>query len=273
MESTKKVLVDVFPDFLRRSPHVSYTNHQQMSRSLLYESREYCAWRQADESSLLYLAGSTEWYGRSMPGYVHSWLSPAAIYMAEDLRVDKQKVAFFSCLPGLGHGFICPGTLLSSLILQVLAWRPEILRENDERFRRLLVRSDSTWSLTSLAKVLEEALAHAGGSGDNSVYLILDRLDRCCGSEKTLWELMECFAGIVTRVGSPDFRVKIAVVAETTSGNGTWRDDWLSKYDFNLGRVYSSQGWDQRRLTTQESSQRDRPQIWSHPSAMSAMTV
>jgi len=254
----------VFPDIPQNPALVPSSGYRQMSRELLHsQCPEYREWMDARNPSLLYICGSTDWHGRRFPGSLHSWLSPIAIYTTEGLDDRLERVAFFSCLPNLESQRICPTVVVSSLIMQVIRWQPEILRDHDAEFRGNLIQVDGTWSLKSLVALLENLLARMETRIDGVGYIVIDRVDRCCGDDVS--NFMELLARLVTRVGRQEnirFRIKILVIAGTAGGGGIWRVDWLSSYDYDLSRLLVCQSWDQVKLTAQESSRIDRPRIW-----------
>jgi hypothetical protein len=258
----------VFPDLPTNSQLVPCTGYMQMSQASLETCSEYLRWRESSDSGLLFMSGCTAWYGRRLTGYVHCWLSPAAIFIAEEALREGAKVAFFSCLSDLWPDFISVNTLLSSIIIQALSWKPETLRKNDQDFRRILRStadgSDGGPSTRALVDLLQGVLAQLRDMG--TLYIIIDRLDRC--AEDSAQKLMDLLARVVTVVGDASFRVKIAVVVETSGGAEGWRHHYLSEYDCKLGRLFVRQAWDQTKLTPYESSLRVRPRIWTHDSAI-----
>lgn len=268
--SVKKTLMEVFPNDLRFSPLVSHTAYLQLHESHFKEIPEYEQWVDHPLSSLLFISGSTAPEGRKFKNYRHSWLSPAAIYIAEGFVSQGDKVAFFSCLPDIDSPRISGGTLLSSLILQALHWRPEILREREARFIATLKSTHHRSREHMLIDLLGDVLLAMQDLG--TVYLVIDRLDCCEGKIK---DTSNELARLITVLRSPEFRVKVAIVAETSGDGGRWNWEHLPEHEFATDRIFAMEGLDQRRLTTSESSLPRRPSIWSTPqtSSQSATTV
>jgi len=267
--SVKKTLMEVFPNDLRFSPLVPHTAYVQLHESEFRTRSQYRQWADHTLSSLLFISGATAPEGRKFRNYRHSWLSPAAIYIAEGFVSQGDKVAFFSCLPDLDSPRISSGALLSSLILQALHWRPEILREDEAQFIATLQSTHHRSREHMLVDLLGDVLLAMQDLG--TVYLVIDRLD-CC--ERKIKDTMNELARLITVLRSPEFRVKIAIVAETSEGGGTWNWEYLPEHEFATDRIFAI-AEDQRRLTTSESSLLRRPSIWSTPqtSSQSVTTV
>lgn len=234
------------------------------------EIPEYQQWLHHPQSSMFFFSGCTAPEGRKFRYYTHSWLSPAAIYISEDLARQNEKVAFFSCHPGIETTHISGETVLSSLILQVLQWRPEVLREKETQFVATFKSSHHRTKEHMLVDLLGEVLLEMRDLG--RVYIVLDRLD-CC--ESKIDNITNELTRLITVLGSPDFTLKIAIVAETSGGEGNWRFEYLPEHEFATDRLFVVKDFNQRRLTTSETSLPRRPSIWSTPkgSAQSAATV
>lgn len=259
--SVKKVLMDVFPNHQKFSPQVPYTAYLQLHEAYFRERLEYQQWLDHPQSSLLFLSGSTHPEGRKFKGYTHCWLSPAAIYIAEGLTRQGCKVAYFSCHPDLQSTYLPGDTVLSSIITQILEWRPEILRDKGAQFQQTFASSHHRTKEHMLADLLGEVLWEFRDLG--TVYIVIDRLD-CCQSK--IDNIGNELARLITVLGPVEFRVKVAIVAETSGGQGNWHWAYLPEVEYATDRLFIVQDWNQRRLTPSESSLPRRPSIWSTPS-------
>ncbi|KAK4446489.1 hypothetical protein QBC34DRAFT_331299 [Podospora aff. communis PSN243] len=268
--AVKKVLMEVFPNDLFVSSSVPHTAYLQLHEAHFREIPEYQQWLHHPQSSLFFLSGSTKPEGRKFRYYTHSWLSPAAIYIAEGLVRDNCKFAFFSCHPDIESTHISGEIVLSSLILQILQWRPEVLREKEAHFLATFKSSHHRTKEHMLVDLLGEVLLEMRDLG--TVYLVLDRLD-CCQSK--IDNITNELTRLITVLCSPDFTVKVAIVAETSGGEGNWRFEFLPDHEYATDRVFVVKEYNQRRLTTSETSLPRRPSIWSthQRSTQSATTV
>ncbi|RYP48368.1 hypothetical protein DL768_005737 [Monosporascus sp. mg162] len=269
--TTKETLMVAFPDLPSNPRLVPCTGYTQASRHLLYTSHEYIRWHQSKESCLLFISGCTEWYGRHETGFLHCWLSPFAIYIAEDAsQMDKTRVAFFSCLPQEQPEPVNISMVFASLILQVIHWQPELLREHDDQFRRILQRKDKTWSVESLAHLLGRVLSQLNSEAFRTVYIVIDRLD-CCLSDN-LSQVMMYLSSMITELKDSPVSVKLLVIAETSEGNAEWHNEWLPGFKFDLGRLIVRHDWDQQQRLSWRSATDSRPRIWSSASMLSVTT-
>jgi hypothetical protein len=258
----KKALMEVFPNDLHVSSLVPYTSYLQLNESIFSEIPNYRKWLDHEKSSLLFISGSTAYEGRKLKGRTHCWLSPAAIYMTESLTRQGCNVVFFSCHPDIESISLTGEAVLSSLISLVLQWRPEILRDKDSEFRQILDGVHHPTREHKLVDLLGAVLLEMKDLG--TVYFVLDRLD-CCKTR--IDNLTNELARLITVMNSPEFRVKVAIVVETSGGTGNWRSDFLPEYEYATDRLFIVQHWDQRRLTSSETSLGRRPSIWSSSSA------
>lgn len=260
--SVKNVLMEVFPNHEKFAPHVPYTAYLQLHEAYFRELLEYQQWLDHPQSSLLFLSGSTQSEGRKFKGYTHCWLSPASIYIAEGLTRQGCKVAYFSCHPDIQSTHAPGETVLSSIVSQILEWRPEILRDKDAQFRQTFESSHHRTKEHMLVDLLGEILLEFRDLG--TVYIVIDRLD-CCQSK--IDNIGNELARLITVLGQAEFRVKIAIVAETSGGQGNWHWAYLPTPEYATDRLFIVEGWNQRRLTPSESSLPRRPSIWSAPSS------
>ena len=260
----------VFPDVLLNQKRVPYMSYRQAGRGLLYDCNEYRRWHDAKEPSLLFISGGTNWYGRKEVGLIHCWLSPFTIYLAEDASRERNAiVTFFSVLPGIAPGleqeYIRASTVIASIILQLIQRFPQMLREKDDEFRRVLSRhADQLWSTESLVDLLGRVISQLGSGGEaviETIYIVIDRLDLC--KPDSLSRVMASLLHMITALGRPSVGVKVAVVAETSEGNAEWRSGLLPELEFDPRRLVPRHDWIQEELSSWESHTASRPLIWS----------
>jgi hypothetical protein len=259
----RQTLMHVFPNHERFTPLVSCSGYLQLNKTTFLQHHTYRKWLDHEQSSLFFVSGSTAYEGRNFSGCTHCWLSPAAIYIAESLRDQQQKVAFFSCHPGLERQHIKSETVLSCLVSQLLRWRPSMLRTKEAIFRNILENKHNHSHEHVHVDLLHAVLLELAGL--ETIYLVLDRPDMCVGTR--IDKLVNELARLITLLKSTDFRVKIAVVAETSGGAGNWRSDFLPGHAYATERLFVETHWDQRRLTSSETSAGRRPSIWSSSTA------
>jgi hypothetical protein len=271
----------VFPEVGKFAPRVPYTAYQQMSHVELTMLEEYQNWRASDHSSMLFISGGTSHLGKKL-SIPLCWLSPAAIYITEELQEQDKKVAFFSCQPSIQTTSTLAKHVVGSLILQVLRWRPQILRGRNDEFRRLVNGSSKAPEvLNRLIKLLREVISEID---EDTVYIVLDRPDSCViqepdshvsgqmdrfeTNEHSIGTMMNAILRLITTLGETSPRVKIAVIVETSLENGDWRPEFLPGLGDSRQLVYARRHWNQRRLTSQETASGLRPHIWSSDSAV-----
>ncbi|KAL8937857.1 MAG: hypothetical protein Q9211_003473 [Gyalolechia sp. 1 TL-2023] len=181
----RKHLEDAFPEALeafgvRQGWSVNY---HQMTSKLLVADAAYQSWRECLSSCVLVIAGSTALQGRAPRSQSGCWLSPAALHVFDSLQSkDTTIVAFYTCQPNYKVDETSSRQVVSSLVCQLLAWKPEVLRHTMKELKAT-VKSDA-WS----SKVIHVALASHFGlldrvigllPADKAVTLVLDRLDLC----------------------------------------------------------------------------------------------
>lgn len=268
--AVKKVLMEVFPNDLYFSPRVPHTAYLQLHEADFKKLPQYQEWIARPQSDLLFISGATALEGRKFKNYTHCWLSPATIYIAEGLARQNEKVVFFSCHPEIESSYISGETVLSSLILQVLDWRREVLRDKEAQFIATFKSTHHRTKEHMLVDLLGEVLLEMRDL--RRVYIVIDRLD-CCKTK--IGNITNELTRLITVLDSPDFVLKIAIVAETSGGEGNWNFEYLPEHEYAVDRVYAVKNWNQRRLNTSETSLPRRPSIWSTPptSSQSVATV
>ena len=154
-----------------------------MSRSLLQKTEFYQTWISSTESCMLFLSGRTAIEGRHFRGYSHCWLSPAAIYITEDLAREGIHSAFFSCHPDLDSRPVPTKQIISSIILQILNQKPHILRKKAVQFHSAAMSDpfrnsyNAKTQARAMMKLLGDVLAAVKDLG--TTVIVLDRLDKC----------------------------------------------------------------------------------------------
>ncbi|KAI1873284.1 uncharacterized protein JN550_003537 [Neoarthrinium moseri] len=272
--TTKKTLKAIYPDVVKVANWIPHTTYIQMAHNTLFHLPEYAEWRDKDSCALLYINGSTDLGGQKLRS-MHSWLSPAAIHAAEDLRDRGEKVAFFSCCPTLDPARVPPRDIFGSLILQVLSWNTEVLRDKNAEFRRLA--SHKTIELDqvqTLSLLLGTAISEVASK--ENVYIILDRPDCCQMTENSIDSgglvmpvetVMNALVKLLLEAQKTGLRVKILAVVETSQGKGNWRYDFLPGSGDVTELVLDPGHWSQRKLTSSELA-KSRPPIWKVDSAV-----
>ncbi|TVY32027.1 hypothetical protein LSUB1_G008432 [Lachnellula subtilissima] len=251
VEKTKYHLMQVFPNLPHYAPHLPETAYVQMSRDLLQKASFYHDWISSTESSLLFLSGRTAIEGRHYRGWRHCWLSPASIYIAEDLASSQDNnhiIAFFSCHPEFESRTVSTNHIISSIVLQILQRHPHVLRKKAVQFQSAALSG-------AMMELLSEVLACVKEFG--TTYIVLDRLDQCEGKFNLLMDRL------VRLVGDPGCDVKIAVIAETSIGGGKWHPEYLPEGEYRLDHVFGGQAWNQARLTNLEMNRGDRALTWT----------
>jgi hypothetical protein len=262
IDTSKSSLMRVFPNTTSFSPHIPATAYSAMSRQRLASCAPYQSWAASAASGLLFLSGSTAHEGRRLKGLTHSWLSPAAIYVAEDLRADAKKVAFFSCHAELESRSVPAVEIVGSVVLQVLKWKMGVLRERAVQFHAAVL--SEAWRDTSNEKGMVHAMVGLlrdllGAVKDlGTVFIVIDRLDQC---ESPLRIVVD---ELLRLVGDEACDVKLLVIAETSFGRGDWHPEYLQEDEFVLNRLFVRKDWNQGRMTHQEMSRGDWPLTWSN---------
>lgn len=217
----------------------------RMTSSRLKEEDSYKAWHAADHSALLILAGRTYEESRSGPNGC-SWLSSAAVCVADDVRDERKPLAFWTFYPDFWRReeSCILHDAMAWLVFQIIQWRPSILREHYTKLKHLLnleewTQHDSTKAIDVMFKALTEILGRVGH--EETVHLILDRCDQCHLSQS--YHLRK-FVKLVQNLA---IRVKILLIMDSTFSPG------LSPSVFNElsgeapGRVFGRIDWNQDR--------------------------
>ena len=228
-----------------RSPRF---DHVQMSPSLLGTSASYNRWQESAESCFLILSGKTLSEGRNSRGFTHSWLSPAAIHITEKERAENGRVAFYSCHPGTTAERHSGREIISSLIHQMLEWKPDVLRRKFQQFL-LEVKSDA-WrdrenenqALGIMFQLLRQIILEVHELG--RIYVVIDRIDLYS------WNLRKMMKGLVELVTDQPYMVEVMAVLDPD--RGYWNPGEAIEEEEALSRIEFHQEWNQRQLSAQE---------------------
>ena len=233
------------------SPRKHRQQVMQMNADLLSKCEPHRAWRASSRSCLLCLNGMTRVDGRASTGFTHSWLSPAAIYIAEEIQKQQHRMAFFSCHPDIQGDVYSARHVLSLLIYQVLKWNPAILRHSRQQF--LTSIQSVTWredhnkreGIREMCRLLHRAMGNVR-SEPGFAYIIMDRLDLC--SSKLRYLMHSLIDELIMQQPS-----KVKIVAIFDSTNSDWDFDDLS--EDVASRIMVEDDWDQQHLSMQEIHQ------------------
>ena len=188
-------------------------NYTQMTPEVLQSNTAYQSWMKCSSSSLLVLAGATREEGRASHSSL-CWLSPAALHIFNRFSSEGKRVAFYSCHPDFREDSSSSRLVITGLLWQILAWKPEILRHKVKDFQSAL-KSDA-WSSNETQMGMEfhvdllKRVLHLF-STDEEILLVLDRLDLChISKHQFLKELQN-----LTRISS--LKLKILVIMSRIS--------------------------------------------------------
>ena len=217
----------------------------RMTPELLGTRDSFEQWQVAEKSRLLILSGRTQAEARAGQGYTHSWLSPAALFVAEQKRREGHPAIFYSFHPSERPGHELSGVhMISTIVLRILELKPAMLREQEHQLRSIV--HDQEWqnpesdrvAFVAACRLLREVLSGVGGVGP--FFLVLDRIELC--NVKLARLLVELTRLIVV---SPQ-QIKILAVIDSA------QDDWdLDHFDDDalLSRVTVERRWNQRKLS------------------------
>lgn len=244
----------VFPNQPQFVAHLPATGYLQMNRNRLQETDAYQQWTSSIDSCMLLLSGTTSIEGRQYKQLTHSWLSPAAIYIAEDLMKNDVPIAFFSCQSGMESRLVPVKQIISSLVIQILKTQPRILREKAVQFHSFAQSEgwqntgDTRKQVNVIVNLLGEVLATVKDIGP--WYIILDKLDQYEGKFNLLMD------ELVKLVGGSSCNVKFVVIVDTSIGRGEWHPEYLSGDNIRMDRLFMRKDWNQLKLTNVELRER-----------------
>jgi hypothetical protein len=176
--------------------------------------------------------------GENHPSFIDTtlcWLSPTALALVEKLRgsdgANAPCVAYYCCQSENWTNDNNPPTFLealSSIISQILKHNPRILRTQYKEFKE--EAKSEQWKhrkhgIPARFRVLKKALNLLDRL--ETVYVVLDRADRCEGDRALFLE------GLRKLVGEDGVVVKVFVVMDST---GWPEDDHIQELKKNLDR-------------------------------------
>jgi hypothetical protein len=238
-------LAEAFPVMVGAGPGKFAGRYLQMTPDILDREESYRVWLECTHSCLLLLSGTSLMEGRTNISTC-SWLSPAAIYVTERQLADNKSVAFHCCHPQHLAKKSPVQEAILSLACQVLAWKPEILRQNP-RFQTLARRT--VWSeegeetLKAMFEVLNDLLTEIDSK--EPVYIILDRADQCAYRPFTLLKRL------VDVIQKASCKVKMMLVMDSAHlgfDSSLCEDLRQESNGYMVGRL----DWDQHRLGQQD---------------------
>lgn len=253
--------------------------YETMTPTYIHSLESYCQWDQSRSSCILLLGGTTVRDSRASPAFTHSWLSPAAMYVAETLRKQKARVAFYCCHPDIDALAVYKGPeILSSIIFQVVNSMPKILRKRMAQWQTLIENGKRLDDQTSrggshMAKIqawfvlLKEVISLTGidarqppksrpvhqlkglefgqdgpetaSEADTPFYIILDRIDLL---ESTL-AFTRFMTGLTDLVNDNNCLVKILITMNTAQRT------WDANDYGNIDKFIVEQDLNQKRET------------------------
>lgn len=189
---------------------------ERMVLADLEKKNEYSHWLSSPHSCVLALSGKN---ARGMPSHSLFWVSPVAIEVIERLKHQCAFVAYHLCQ--VSEANIVSGQepaaehVLLSLIGQMLVKRPSILRDPAAFDRLSALTRSREWhqkEANAFYDVLKSVIALLNEQCPDlsPMYIILDRVDRCEGSDISQEQLMRVLLRLTNEVACV---VKILVVS------------------------------------------------------------
>ncbi|KAI9858315.1 MAG: hypothetical protein M1813_007590 [Trichoglossum hirsutum] len=244
LDPCHKSLSEAFPN-AGTSPRKAAARYEQMTPDLLNEQKAYLDWQRSASSCLLLLSGTTEPDGRLTRGATYSWLSPAAIYIAKQVQNEKGLLVYYCCHPEVRSKIHHVADVMSSLVFQILRWKPEVLQQNHQRFRSTVrqwqrpgLEPTDRDAIRAMVQLLREVLTEVKTEG--VVHIVIDRVEQC---NCKIHHLMDELAKLV---GEESCSVKIAAIIEG--------DEWDTSNleEKPLAHVMKRVGWRQERILSVE---------------------
>ena len=228
--------LDQYCEALRSDEQLNAAYFEQMRGrrfDLFKACDDYQSWISSENSSLLILSG---YNNRSIVHVDQCWLSPIAVAMITDLRLNSSH-------PIYGYYVFNPqGSLLyrplSVILLQLLRQKYQVLRnrsQSDELRAELYelqkyeheVMATEDERLSALHKVARRVVGFFDES--ETVYVILDRLDRCCDLKKRVDHRKPLLKALVRMVEAARCKLRVLVVINGYSWSVEQRRDELEE--------------------------------------------
>ncbi|KAI9761888.1 MAG: hypothetical protein M1840_001541 [Geoglossum simile] len=245
---------DLFEAFLNTnsSPRKTANRYEQITLELLNEQEAYLDWQRSTSSCLLLLSGITAVGGRLIHSATYSWLSPAAIHIAKQVQNEKGLLVYYCCHPEIRAELHRISDIISSLVLQILRWKPEVLRQNHQRFRSAVqqwqrpgLKPPDRAAVQAMVQLLREVLVEFKAEG--VVHIVLDRVEQCdCKTHHLMDELAKL-------AGEQSCSVKIVAIIDGEEWDTSNLEESL------LIHVMKRVGWRQERISPTERRKRNAP--------------
>lgn len=182
---------------------------QLSTEELLSSCEEVKVWSQSNISQLLILAGRNE--PSTLERDDLSWLSPAAMSLAQGLRDSREFVVHYLCQESSWQGKeVLPQEILASILYQFLQKEPQILQ--DESYASLSAQLEGRKIHELDMNVLVDILVQVLRLPRNAkrIYIVLDRVDRC--KEESVRKIGFLMALLKVVAQTKGFYIKILVV-------------------------------------------------------------
>ncbi|KAL8919901.1 MAG: hypothetical protein Q9172_004749 [Xanthocarpia lactea] len=155
----------------------------QMTAELLESNTAYQDWLKSSASSLLVFEGATAPEGEARQSSSSScWLSPAVVHVHHRFQSEGKSIAFYTCQPDYREKKTTSRLVISSLVCQMLRWKPQVLRNKDKELTAIVKSEnwnseDARIAIARQFELLDTVLKLL--PADEEIILILDRLDLC----------------------------------------------------------------------------------------------
>lgn len=182
---------------------------QLSTEELLSSFEEMKVWSQSNISQLLILAGRNE--PSTLERDDLSWLSPAVMGLANDLRGSGESVVHYLCQESSWQAKdVLPQEILASILYQFLQKEPQILQ--DESYPSLSAQLEGKDIRMLDLDVLVDVMVHVLRLPRNAkrIYIVLDRIDRC--REESVRKVTFLMSLLKVVAQTKGFYVKVLVV-------------------------------------------------------------
>lgn len=218
-DETQSKELDQYCEALRSDEQLNAAYFEQMRgrRFDLFKScNDYQSWINSEHSSLMILSG---YNNKSIVHLDQCWLSPVAVAMIMDLRLNSSHPIYdYYIFNPQGSSLYRP---LSVILLQLLRQNYQALRnksQSDELRAELYElqkyeHKDMTAKDERLSAFHKVALRVVGLFDESeTVYVVLDRLDRCCDLKKRVDHRKPLLKTLVRMVEAARCKLRVLVV-------------------------------------------------------------
>ena len=198
--------------------------------------KDYQSWIKSEQSCLLILSGHND---RSISDIDQCWLSPVALTLIQDFNHQSSHLAYSYYI------FLPKGELLyrslSVILLQLLSQKPQVLRnksQHDEFRAELYELQKIEHQGKNMTDIEDERLSafHKVAfrvmnffQESESVYIIIDRADRCCDLKKGFDHRKPLLKMLVKMVEAARCKLRVLVVINGDQWDVERRQDELGK--------------------------------------------